>query len=212
MYYRGTYRSVSTEDDSDSRFQSIFNPLPIRFKSVTNPLPILCQSNANPVSIHAKPRPSFQCKSYANAVPIWCHFNANPMHSSPNQVSISCQSKTNPSKYHANPVQIQSDANLMPIHYESANKMAVLGQSVNDSPIRQNKVNQSPNVNTRPISQSLIPGPIHCKSPRSNATYRSTKFTFLTSEPIVKTGSTQDWQCIGTHWLNIMPIGGHFRK
>ena len=106
MYYRGTYRSVSTEDESDTRRHSIFNPLPIRFKSVTNPLPILCKSIVNPVSI--------QCRHDANpisiksqSIPIQCRQSgANLKSNNQNKMQI-------PSK--SDVTQCKSSVNLMPI-------------------------------------------------------------------------------------------------
>ena len=61
VYYRGTYRSVSTEDDSDD---TICYRMPIHVKchhyrsgSITN-LPIQCQSFTNKLPILANPDPN----------------------------------------------------------------------------------------------------------------------------------------------------------
>jgi hypothetical protein len=55
VYYRGTYRSVWTEDDSDTaksiQCQLIGYQMPVHLQSSANPLPILCQSDVNPVPI-----------------------------------------------------------------------------------------------------------------------------------------------------------------
>ena len=100
------------------------------------------------------------------------------------------------------PMQCRYDATPMSIHYQSPNKMSI--PDPNPLSICRYKVNQSPNVNRRPISQShpnhrpihqsianpLDPMPhrptirINCQSPF---------LTYWRSEPIIKTGSTQDW-------------------
>ena len=123
VYYRGTYRSVSTEDDFRARDTAWVwtNATPIEplqrhsSQSCANLMSIQCQSSANLMSIHHQSEVD-RAQTHPNLVPI----------PTTRASSIHWQSSANPAQIHFQlignqqplsfPIECQSMTNLSPFH------------------------------------------------------------------------------------------------
>ena len=139
---------------------------------------------------------SVQCQSSTNPMSIKCKLIPIRSHRMP----ILHQSDVNPM-----PIQWQSDVDLSPIRCQSANK--ILDQSVNNSPIRQYKVNQALTVNPWPISKSRANHPILDQSINSlqiPSIQCHTDHIQIKQIPLLHIYQSQssklDWHRIGKHW------------